>query len=89
MLSARQPATDQYRVRCRPAQMVGFRYVDYVDGIVLDGLFNVTFKSLSYLLDHMDDTGSVGPDGVVRALFAKSISQDGKGARASSNVPFF
>jgi dynein heavy chain len=41
-------------LRADPKSKIWETYVDYIDNLVLDGLFNVVFKSQSYLLDHMD-----------------------------------
>ena len=42
-------------LRADPKSAIWEAYVEYIDGLVLDGLFNVTFKSLAYLLDNMED----------------------------------
>jgi dynein heavy chain len=47
--------------RADPASKIWEDYVDYMDGLVLDGLYNVSFKSLSYLLDNMDEVAQELP----------------------------
>ena len=45
-------------LRADPKSQQWQNYVDYVDRLVLDGLFNIVFKSASYLLDLMPDDSS-------------------------------
>jgi dynein heavy chain len=53
-----------------PKSQIWETYVDYLDGLLLDGLFNVAFKSMCYLLDRMDEDAVQELDGpAIRPLF--------------------
>lgn len=57
-----------------PKSEIWESYVDYLDSLLLDGLFNIAFKSLGYMLDHMNDEAQQELDGPpVRPLFQGSL----------------
>eukprot|EP00911_Craspedida_sp_UC1_P002095 UC1_evm8s1611 len=50
-------------------------YVQYLDSLVLDGLFNTVHIGMAYFLDHMDKEATENPDGsAVRPLFEGKMS---------------
>ena len=49
--------------RADPKSDIWYSYVEYMDGLVMDGLFNVIFTSMSYFLDNMDSEAKTKPNG--------------------------
>jgi len=52
-------------------------YLDYIDGMTFDGLFNVVFTSMSYVLDQMEGTpGTVEEVNVGKAVLSGALRLD-------------